>query len=110
VGDHDCRGRRVCGGGLHGALVGANLGIAYDNLSEHRHAIEYGDHALRIAREIGDRYGECNALWNMSTTFDKLGDQKEAIKLAEASLKIMEEIEDPFAPKIREKLEEWRKS
>jgi len=46
----------------------------------------------------------------MSLTSDKLGDRKEAVKLAEASLKIMEEIEDPFAPKVRKKLEEWRKA
>ncbi len=44
----------------------------------------------------------------MSGALDNLGDRKEAIKLAEASLKIREEIEDPFAPTIREQLEEWR--
>jgi len=87
-----------------------SLGAACGLLAEHRRAIEYYEQRLKIAREIGDRSGECTALWNMSLTSDKLGDRKEAVKLAEASLKIMEEIEDPFAPKVRKKLEEWRKA
>lgn len=87
-----------------------NLGVAFKNLGEYRRAIGYYEQNLQIVREIGDRQGECNALWNMGLALDKLGDRKGAIKLAEASLKIKEEIEDPSAPKVRKKLEEWRKA
>jgi tetratricopeptide (TPR) repeat protein len=87
-----------------------SLGNAYRNLGEQRRAVEHYEQHLQIAREIGDRQGECTVLWNMSLALGSLGDHKEAIKLAEASLKIHEEIEDPFAPKIRKALEEWRKA
>ena len=80
------------------------------NLGECRRATEYYELQLQITREIGDRLGESAALWNMSLTFGKLCDRKEAIRLAEASLKMKEEIEDPFAPKVRKQLEEWRNS
>jgi tetratricopeptide (TPR) repeat protein len=86
------------------------LGVAYMNLGECRRATEYYELQLQITREIGDRLGESAALWNMSLTFGKLCDRKEAIRLAEASLKMKEEIEDPFAPKVRKQLEEWRNS
>jgi tetratricopeptide (TPR) repeat protein len=98
-------------GDRKGAGTGlGNLGNAYLSLGEYRRAIDCQEQCLRIAREIGGLGGQCTALWNMSLALDKLGDRKEAIKLAEASLKIHEEIEDPFAPKVRKQLEEWRNS
>ncbi len=64
---------------------------------------------MAIAREIGDRRGEANALWNMSLALDNLGDRTQAIEHAEAALKIYEQIEDPNAGKVRAQIEEWKK-
>ena len=87
-----------------------NLGAAYHSLGDCLLSIDCYKRQLQIAREVGHRHGECIALWNISSELDKLGHRKEAIDFAEDSLEIMEEIEDPFAPKIRKQLEEWRKA
>ena len=79
---------------------GADLGDA-------RKAIEYYEQALVIAREIGNRRGEGNALWNMSLAKDQLGNKAHAIECAKSALKIREEIEDPRAENVRRKLQEW---
>jgi tetratricopeptide (TPR) repeat protein len=71
-------------------------------------AIQFYEEQLLIAREIGDRRGEDNALWNMSLTLFELSDRAQAIQHAEQSLVIYEQIEDPFAPKVRAKLAAWR--
>ena len=42
---------------------------------------------LTIAREIGDRRGEGNALWNMSLVLDQLGERAQAIPHAEQALR-----------------------
>jgi hypothetical protein len=63
-----------------------------------------------IAREIGDRKGESNALWNSACALDGLGNRSEAITRAESALQIYEAIEDPNAAKVRAKLAAWRGS
>ena len=72
-----------------------------------RIALEYYELDLAIAREIGHRRGEGNALWNMSLAPDQLGDRPHAIANAQAALKILVEIEDPSAETVRRKLAEW---
>ena len=67
------------------------------DLGEMRRAIEYYEQLLAIAREIGDRRVEGNALFNMSLALDELGDLAQAILNAEAPLKIYEQIESPYA-------------
>jgi hypothetical protein len=69
---------------------------------------DYNEMAIAVMREIGHRRGESNALWNLATTLKQLGRRDDAITHAEASLKIKEAIEDPFAPKVRTALEEWK--
>ncbi|MGH9939058.1 MAG: hypothetical protein ACREAM_22695, partial [Blastocatellia bacterium] len=64
---------------------------------------------LAITREIGDRRGECHALFNMSLDVDKFGNREWAIALAEAALKICEAIEHPGAEKVRRQLAVWRR-
>ncbi|MEW6208875.1 MAG: tetratricopeptide repeat protein [Acidobacteriota bacterium] len=82
--------------------------VAVEALGETRKAIEFYERRIEIAREIGDRRGEGNALWNMSLSFDKLGERARAIEYAEAALRIFEEIESPHAEKVRNQLAEWR--
>jgi tetratricopeptide (TPR) repeat protein len=89
-----------------GAHLG-NLGSAYSDLGEPGRAIELYNQQLVIAREIGDRRGEGNALFNTSLRLDQLGDRPHAIANAKAALKIRVEIEDPNAEKVRRKLAKW---
>ncbi len=85
-----------------------NLGNAYADLGEPRRAIEYYEQHLAIAREIGDRRGEGNALFNMSLSLDQLGERAQAVAGAEAALQIYEQIESPHAKKVRAQLAQWR--
>ncbi len=64
--------------------------------------IEFYEQYLVIAREIGDRRGEGNALWNSALAHDSLRNR------AEAALKICEAIEDPEAAQVRAQLAAWR--
>jgi len=49
---------------------------------------------LKIAREIGDRRGEGNALGNLGNAYAALGETKRAIEFYEQRLKIAQEIGD----------------
>jgi tetratricopeptide (TPR) repeat protein len=70
------------------------LGTIYSLLSEVRKAIEHYEQALAIAREIGDRRGECNALGNLGNASKDLGDARKAIEYYEQALAIAREIGD----------------
>ena len=77
----------------HGVILG-NLGNAYYYLGETKKAIEYYEHALKIARKIGDRRGEGNRLGNLGNAYSALGETKKAINYYEQALKIDREIGD----------------
>jgi tetratricopeptide (TPR) repeat protein len=94
--------------GGEGHALGA-LGSAYLSLGEPRRAVESYEQALAIHREIGDRRFQGMDLINMALALETLGDRDRAIANAEEALKIFEEIKDPNAPKVRQRLAEWRK-
>ena len=50
--------------------------------------------ALAIAREIGDRRGQGNALGNLGNAYSDLGEPRKAIEFYEQALKISKEIGD----------------
>ena len=79
--------------GDHGIILG-NLGNAYNNLGDPRKAIEYYEQALKIAKEIGDRFGEGSDLGNLGSAYSDLGDPRKAIEYYEQALKIAKEIGD----------------
>lgn len=85
-----------------------NLGIANAALGDARKAIGFYEQHLEIAREIGDRRGEGNALWNSALAHDSLGERAEAVRRAEAALAIREAIEDPNADMVRGTLAGWK--
>ncbi len=58
-------------------------------------AIGYYEQALVIAREIGDRRGEGNALGNLGIAYADLGQVERAIGLLEQAMRIGQEIKDP---------------
>ena len=58
-------------------------------------AIGFYEQHLAIAREIGDRRGEGNALGNLGVAYTALGQVEQAIGLLEQALQIGQEIKDP---------------
>ena len=90
-----------------GAALG-NLGIAYKNLGEVPKAIGFYEQRLAIAREIGDRRGENTALHNLALGLWLLGQRQEALARMEESLRLHQETADPWEPRVRAKLDEWR--
>ena len=58
-------------------------------------AIGFYEQRLTIARAIGDRQGEGNALGNLGNAYAALGQVERAIGLLEQAVRIGQEIKDP---------------
>jgi tetratricopeptide (TPR) repeat protein len=76
------------------ARILIELGSIHSLLSEQRKAIKYNRQALSIAREVGDKNGEENALGNVGNSYHFLGETRKAIEHYEQALAIAREIED----------------
>jgi tetratricopeptide (TPR) repeat protein len=70
------------------------LGVCYRNLGDYQKAIDHHQQSLDIAREIGDRQDEGNALGNIGNCYSSLGDYQKAIEHYQRSLDIAREIGD----------------
>jgi tetratricopeptide (TPR) repeat protein len=70
------------------------LGLALLATGEARAAIPVLEETLAVAREIGDRGGESNALGNLGNAYAELGDAHKAIQYHEQALMIAREIGD----------------
>ena len=64
-------------------------------MGEVEKAIGYYEQALVIAREIGDRQGEGNALGNLGIAYADLGEVEKAKALLQQAKAIGEQIGDP---------------
>lgn len=84
-------------------------GFHFYDLNKTRRAIEFYEQDLAIAREIGDRRRECNALWDTALAMEEMEDYTQTIVYAKAALVICEEIESPSAAMIRKQLESWQR-
>ena len=62
------------------------------------------EHALDIAREIGDRQGEGNHLGNLGATYANLGEMSKARAFVQQALAILEPIDLQNAQHMRELL------
>ena len=71
-----------------------NLGIAYDDIGEHRRAINFFEQALAIARNIKDRSGEGISLGCIGRAYLELGEPRLAIEYQEQLLAIAQELYD----------------
>src|SRR5215213_8624725 len=71
-----------------------NLGLAYADLGETRHAIHCYEQQLAIVREIGDRRDEGAVLGNLGLAYARLGKTRRAIQLYEQTLAIVRKIGD----------------
>jgi tetratricopeptide (TPR) repeat protein len=74
-----------------GAHLG-NLGLAYADLGETRHAIEFFEQHLTIARAGGDRLDEYSDLNNLGLSYRTLGETTHAIELFNQALTITREV------------------
>ena len=77
-----------------GQRPGAILGLAHADLGQPQRAIDFYQQRLTIAREIGDRRGEGNALGNLGNAYADLGQPQRAIDFYEQRLSIAREIGD----------------
>jgi tetratricopeptide (TPR) repeat protein len=68
-----------------------NLGRAYADLGETRHAIEFFEQHLTTVREIGDRRGEGMSLGNLGLAYAELGETRRAIEFYDQRLTIARE-------------------
>jgi tetratricopeptide (TPR) repeat protein len=69
-----------------------NLGYAYNDLGEHRRAIEFCEQQLIITRAIDDRRGEGSALLNLGIAYKNLGESHRAIEFYEQALVVSREV------------------
>lgn len=82
-----------------------NLGNAYSDLGYARKAIEIYEQRLAIAREIGDRRGEENALYNFEPCFWINSASKQRLfDSANRCSKLFEQIESPNAERVGRQL------
>jgi len=70
------------------------LGNTYDRLGDYPRAMGYHEQALTIARQMGDRRGEGNALGNLGNAYHRLGDHPKAMGYHEQALTISRQIGD----------------
>jgi tetratricopeptide (TPR) repeat protein len=70
------------------------LGLAYAALGDARRAIEFYEEWLTIAREIGARVNEGNALGSLGNAYKDLGESQRAIGFYEQALNIARETGD----------------
>src|ERR1051325_2681447 len=85
--------RRLRDREAEGATLG-NLGLAYADLGETRHAIQFYEQRIIIAREIGDRRGAGAVLTNLGLAYADLDETRRAIQFYEQALPIFREISD----------------
>ena len=72
----------------------SQLGIAYHILGEYPKSIDYFQHQLKVAKNIGDRNREAESLVNLSIVYRSLGEYGQAIDFSQQSLEIAREIGD----------------
>jgi len=71
-----------------------NLGIAYDVIREHRHAIKFFEQALAIAQDIKNRKAEGQSLGSIGIAYWQLNEARIAIEYLEQYLAIAQELHD----------------
>jgi tetratricopeptide (TPR) repeat protein len=74
-----------------------NLGIAYRDVGEIHHGIEYHEQQLRIAREHGAERSQSNALANLRGAYKELGEIGLAIECSKQSLLLASKLGDKYA-------------
>jgi len=71
-----------------------NVGLTYEGLGKHRHAIKYYEQALAIDCQMGDRRGESQDLTNLGNACLHLREYSRAIEYQERQLSITRDLGD----------------
>lgn len=71
-----------------------NLGVACDDIGEHRRAIQHHVQALEIDKALGNRGGEGEDLGNLGLAYYSLGDYHRAIEYHEQCLQVFRKISE----------------
>jgi CHAT domain-containing protein len=69
-----------------------NIGVVYDNLAQYQTALDYYQQALKIQREIKDRYGEGINLTNFGLAYKNLGKYQQAKEAFQGGATILETV------------------
>lgn len=70
------------------------IGNAYSKVGDYSKALDYYNQALKVARKIGNRKLECDALINIGSSLFNLGNIDDAISTYKNALTIAKEIQD----------------
>src|SRR5437660_1396800 len=91
-------GGRVGSGGCSSLLIPRAQRMSSEHpqvrTGEVRRTIGYYEQHLALAREVGDRQGEGNALGNLGIAYEKLGEPERAIAYYEQALDLARAIGD----------------
>ena len=66
----------------------------FGSLYDFQKAIEYHSLCIKIAKEVGDKFGEGRAYGNLGNAFQSLGDFQKAIEYHSLCLQIAKEVGD----------------
>ena len=92
--------------GLSKALLA--LASSTGELDDHEAAQGFLNEQLEVARRLGDRRTEAEAVWNLAISHRRAGDVTLALGTLETSLRLMEEVDHPRTAEVRIALAEWR--
>ena len=81
-----------------------SLGYVENQLGHHRDAVECYQSALRLFRDLGDRFNEAEILTHLGDALHLAGDQQEAGAAWKQALVILDDLHHPDAEQIRAKL------
>jgi tetratricopeptide (TPR) repeat protein len=81
-----------------------SLGYIHQQLGELHRAAEYYRDALILFREVGDRYGEADALINLGDAARDTGDGSAAREAWLNAAAILDDMDHPRADQVRERL------
>ena len=80
-----------------------NLGNAYDSLGDFKTAIDYHEHSLKIAKEVGEKAGKARSLFNLGYSLELQQSLPKAISCFYSSVKVLNIIRDDLKGK-----DEWK--
>src|SRR5262249_37814425 len=81
-----------------------SLGYAHHHLGHHTQAIACYQHALRLLRDLGDRYHEATTLTHLGDTHHTAGNPDAARDAWQQALTILDQLDHPHADTVRAKL------
>jgi len=86
------------------AIIWNNLGYTEFHAGDFGEAAACYEHALRIFRSVGDRWGEAESLTDLGDSRQAVGESLQAREAWQQALAIFDDLQHPDAAKIRTRL------